>query len=171
VEVGGKHFSARLSGWGTEVLWSPDSRAFAANQTEGGGGIGHRTYVFYLTDNGLRKVDVSAPVEKVFGSPVKCEAPVSPNTATLKWLDSKRILVVAEVVPVSICECGGTFQTYELSLPYIEIVQVYTQAETRRFFGGALGCELRRADDRCARSWQTAPQTGISQAYPARDLH
>jgi len=170
VAVGGKHFSSRLGGWDTEVLWSPDSKAFSTNQTEGGGGIGHRAYVFYLTDVGLRRVDVSAPVEKAFGSPVKCEVPVPPNTAILKWLDSKRILVVAEVVPVSICKCSGTFQTYEVSLPDLEILRVHSQAETRRLFGGALGCELRGADDRCARSWQTAPPNGISRAHPTRDL-
>jgi hypothetical protein len=168
--VGGKHFKERLSGWRTEVLWSPDSKAFAANQTVGGGGIGQRTYVFYLTVDGLRKIDVSATVEKSFGSPVKCEVPAAPNTAILKWLDSKRILVVAEVVPVSICKCSGTFQTYEVSLPDLEIVHVYTQAETRRRFPDALGCELRGADDRCARSWQTTPPSGVSQTHPYRDL-
>ena len=48
VTDGDNRFSARLSGWRTEVLWSPNSQAFAANQTEGGGGIGQRAYVFYL---------------------------------------------------------------------------------------------------------------------------
>jgi len=155
VRVGQQHFSARLSGFRAEVLWSPDSKAFAANQTEGGGGIGQRTYIFYLTDDGLRKLDVSAPVEKAFGAPVKCEVPVPPNTAILKWLDSERILVAAEIVPVSICRCSGTFQTYEVSLPDLRIVHVYSQAETRRRFADALGCELRTADDRSARSWQS----------------
>jgi hypothetical protein len=152
--VGEKHFSARLSGWRTEVLWSPDSKAFAVNQTEGGGSIGQQAYIFYVEENGLRRVDVSPPVEKAFGSPVKCEVPVPPNTAIIQWLDSNRILVAAEVVPVSICERRGTFQTYELSLPDLEILHVYGQAESKRLFGDALGCELRSADDSSAKSWQ-----------------
>jgi hypothetical protein len=154
VRVGQQHFSARLSGFRTEVLWAPDSKAFSVNQTEGGGGIGQRAYIFNLTDDGLRKIDVSATVEKAFGAPVECEVPVPPNTAILKWLDSNRILVVAEIVPVSICKCSGTFQTYEVSLPDLGIVHVYSQAETRRRFADALGCELRSANDRSATSWQ-----------------
>jgi len=59
IKVGQKDFGARLSGWRAEVR-SPDSHAFAVNQTEGRGGIGQRTYIFYLEGNRLRKVDVSA---------------------------------------------------------------------------------------------------------------
>jgi hypothetical protein len=154
VTVGEKHFSDRLTGWRTEVMWSPDSKAFAVNQTEGGGGIGQRAYVFYLEESGLRKVDVSAPVEKAFGSPVKCEVPVPPNTAIVKWMDSNRILVAAEVVPVSICESRGTFKTYEVSLPDLAIQHVYGQAESKTLFGDSLGCELRNAEDSYAKSWQ-----------------
>lgn len=154
VTVGEKQFSERLSGWRTEVLWSPDSKAFAVNQTDGGGGIGQHAYIFYVEENGLRRVDVSPSVEKAFGSPVKCEVPVPPNTAIIQWLDANRILVAAEVVPVSICECRGTFKTYELSLPNLEILHVYGQAESKTLFGDELGCELRDADDSSAKSWQ-----------------
>lgn len=146
--------SARLSGWRTEVLWSPDSRAFAVNQTEGGGGIGQRAYIFYIENRGLRRVDVSPPIEKRFGNPVKCEVPVRPNTAILHWIGSDRILVVAEIVPVSICHCMGTFASYELSLPDLRVLSAYTQIETKRKFGESLGCELRAGDDKCAASWQ-----------------
>jgi hypothetical protein len=154
INAGNKHFTARLSGFRTEVLWSPDSNAFAVNQTEGGGGIGQRTYIFEVSQGRLRRIDASARVEKAFGFPVKCEAPAPPNTATIKWLDSKRILVAAQVVPVSICRCSGTFKTYEVLLPEVRILRVYGQAESERLFGDALGCELRRADDSCAKTWQ-----------------
>jgi len=154
VQVGSKQLKARLTGFRTEILWSPDSKSFAVNQTEGGGGIGQRAYVFYIKSNHLHKIDVSTPVEKEFGRPVKCEVGVDPNTAVLEWLDPKRILVVAEIVNVSICKCPGTFMTYELSFPDLRILQIYSQAETRRRFSRSLGCELRPADDSCARTWQ-----------------
>src|SRR5262249_17624234 len=154
LQIGKKRFSSRIDGFSTEVLWSPDSKSFAVNQTEGGGGIGQRAYIFYVTRNGLQRLDVSAPIEKAFGSPVKCEVPVPPNTAVLQWLDPKRILVVAEVVNVSICKCPGTFQSYELSIPNLRIIRRYTQSGTKRGFAGVLGCELRDADDKCARRWQ-----------------
>lgn len=151
---GGKQLTVRLDGFGTEVLWSPDSSAFAVNQTEGGGGIGQRAYIFYPEKNHLHKIDVSAPVEKVFGSPVKCEVRVPPNTAVLNWLDSDRVLVVAEIVHVSICKCSGTFKTYEVSRRPLRVVRAYSQAETKRRFADSLGCELRGADDACAKTWQ-----------------
>lgn len=106
LQVGQEPFIARINGWRTEVLWSPDSKSFAVNQTQGGGGIGQRAYVFLVKKNGLHKLDISAPIEKVFGSPVKCEVPTLPNTAALQWLDPTRILVVAEVVNVSICDAA-----------------------------------------------------------------
>lgn len=154
VQAGKRRLTARLYGWNPEVLWSPDSRSFAVNQTEGGGGIGQRAYIFYLGKQRLRKIDVSAPVEKRFGRPVKCEVPVLPNTAVLQWLNPKRILVVAEVVHVSICRCPGTFKSYEMSLPDLKILKIHTQAETQRLYGNALGCEFRQADNQCAKTWQ-----------------
>jgi hypothetical protein len=154
LHIGQKQFSARINGFRSVVVWSPDSKSFAVNQTEGGGGIGQRAYIFYVTRNGLQRLDVSAPIEKAFGSPVKCEVPVPPNTAVLQWLDPKRILVVAEIVHVSICECPGTFESYELSIPNLRIIRRYTQSETKRRFGDVIGCELRDADDVCAHKWQ-----------------
>jgi hypothetical protein len=143
-----------LNGFRAEVLWSPDSGAFAVNETEGGGGIGQRTYLFYVSSEGLRKLDVSLPVEKAFGQPVKCDMPVPPNTAILTWLTPNRVLVGAEVINVSLCEHMGTFQTYEVSLPDLKIITVLSQSETKARFGEYLGCELRDADDGSAAGWQ-----------------
>jgi len=48
----------------------------------------------------------------------------------------------------------GTFMTYELSLPYLTVVAKHTQAQSRKRFGGYLGCELVQADDKSATRWQ-----------------
>ncbi len=158
VNVAGKKFSTRLLGFNAEVLWSQDSTAFAVTQTEGGGGIGYRVYVFYVGETGLKKVGVSRIVEKAFGSPVKCEVPVPPNTGFIDWLGgSDRILVAAEVVPVSVCQCSGMFKVYELSLPEVQILQTYSQIEAKQKFSNLLGCELRDANDKCAERLQLPP--------------
>ena len=150
VSIAGKKFSTRLPGFGAEVLWAQDSSAFAVTQTEGGGGIGYRVYVFYVGENGLKKVEVSGAVEKAFGTPVKCEVPVAPNTGIVDWVSgSDRILVAAEVVPVSICQCSGTFKVYEVSLPDVRILHAYSQVEAKQKFSKLLGCELTDADDNC----------------------
>jgi hypothetical protein len=142
----GRRHWAELAGFAAEVTWSPDSSAFAVTQTEGGGGIGYRVYVFYVEATGLRKLTVSTPIEKAFGTPTKCEVPVRPNTGFVMWLaGSERVLVAAEVVPVSICECSGLFSLYEVHVPDLRIVNYFDQSATKKKFANVLGCELRNA--------------------------
>jgi hypothetical protein len=150
VVAGKQRFSAELPGFDAEVSWSPDSSAFAVTETEGGGGIGYDAYVFRIGERGLQQMNLSPLAAKAFGSPVKCEVPVDPNVGFVGWLDPHRVLVAAEVVPVSICPCRGMFAAYEISLPDAVIIRRYSQKETKRKFWNLLGCELRDADDGCA---------------------
>lgn len=150
VTRGGKKFRTKLPGFDSEIAWSPDSKAFAVTQTEGGGGLGSRVYVFYVDESGLKKLDVSRTIEKDFGSPVRCEGRVPPNTGFVRWgTDSSTLLVAAEVVPVSICSCPGTYRVYEMGLPGLTIVRTFSQTEAKKQFWRDLGCELRGADDKC----------------------
>jgi len=157
VQAGIQRFSAELPGFDTEVTWSPDSSAFAVTETEGGGGIGYGAYIFRIGERGLQKMDLSPLAAKAFGSPVKCEVPIAPNVGFIGWLDSHRVLVAAEVVPVSICPCSGMFAAYEIRLPEAVIVRRYSQIEAKQKFWGFLGCELRDADDGCAGRLQAKP--------------
>jgi hypothetical protein len=146
VTAGNKRYSAQLDGFNAEVTWSPDSSAFAVTQTEGGGGFGYRVYVFYVEATGLRKLTVSTPIEKAFGTPTKCEIPVLPNTGFVTWLSgSERVLIAAEVVPVSVCQCAGMFRVYEVHLPDLHIVNSFEQSLAQEKFADVLGCELRDA--------------------------
>lgn len=149
VHVGNKQFDARLHGWGAELSWSPDSSAFAITQTEGGGGIGYRIYVFYVAADGIQKVDVSQVVERATGFSSNCEIKVLPNTALVRWLGTQRLLIAAETIPVSICDCAGTFTLFEVHLPDLKIEHQYSQKEAKSLFWSSLGCELRDAKDRC----------------------
>jgi hypothetical protein len=153
VTIAGKTFTKTLPGFNGEVAWSPDSKAFAVTQTEGGGGLGSRVYVFYVDQNGMTQLDVSGPIEQDFGNPVECEVPVLPNTGFVSWKsDSSVLLVAAEVVPVSICKCSGTFRVYQMNLPALTIAKTYSQSEAKKQFWHLLGCELRNADDNCVRT-------------------
>jgi len=120
-------FVTELNGWGAEILWSPDSSAFAVTQTEGGGGIGYRVYVFSVQQGKIRKVDVSRVIEAATGFSHGCDIKVLPNTAVKAWLDPKRLLIAAETVPVSICKCDGSFVAYEVNLPDVRIEHLYSQ--------------------------------------------
>ena len=151
--AGAKKFTASLAGFNGEIAWAPDSKAFAVTQTEGGGSLGSRVYVFYVQESGLRKIDISRPIEKHFGNPVKCDIEILPNTGFISWqADSSTLLVAAEVVPVSICSCSGTYRVYEMSLPSATIARTYSQTEAKKRFWNFLGCELRDADDSCVQS-------------------
>jgi hypothetical protein len=150
VHVGEKQFEARLHGWGAELSWSPDSSAFAVTQTEGGGGLGYRVYVFYVASDGIQKVDVSQVVESATGFSSDCEIKVFPNTALVRWLGSQSLLIAAETVPVSICNCAGMFTLFEVRLPDLKIEHQYSQKQAKIAFLDSLGCELRSADDHCA---------------------
>ena len=147
----GKTFNETLLGFNGEVAWAPDSHAFAVTQTEGGGGIGSRLYVFQVDKDRMTKLEVSRPIEGDFGHPVRCDVETSPNTGFISWQrDSASLLVAAEVVPVSICDCSGTYRVYEITIPALKIVRTYPQTEAKKIFWNKLGCELRDADDRCA---------------------
>ena len=160
VHRGGDRFVAELDGWDAEILWSPDSSAFAVTQTEGGGGIGYRVYVFYLEQKGVQKVDVSRAVEASTGLSSHCDGgKFLPNTAVITWLGPQRLLVAAETFPVGGCKCPGSFVAYEVNLPDAKIEQSYSQQEAKKKFWSQLGCELRDADDRCA---PTIPATQAS---------
>jgi hypothetical protein len=149
VRFAGKTFRTKLLGWNGEVAWSPDSKAFAVTQTEGGGGLGSRVYVFLVGETELAKLDVSRPIEKDFGNPVKCEPPnTKPNTGFVRWGEDS-LLVAAEVVNVSTCDCMGTYRVYEMNVPALTIRRTYSQLEAKKLFWAELGCELRDANDSC----------------------
>jgi hypothetical protein len=153
VEFGGKKFRADLRGFNGEMAWAPDSRAFAVTVTEGGGGLGSRVYVFYVGSMGIRKLDVSRPIEQKFGFPVRCEVPVPPNTGFISWsLDSARLLVAAEVVNVSVCDCMGAYKVYEVNLPALTIARTYSLRAAKERFDGLMGPELRGENDDCFQS-------------------
>jgi hypothetical protein len=150
VRVARKTFRTKLPGFNGEVTWSPDSKAFAVSETEGGGGIGARVYVFFVDADGLHKMDVSEPIEKDFGYPVRCEAKIPPNTGVVSWgSDSSTLYVAAQVIRVSLCKCMGAFRVYEVNLPTLAILRVYSQTESKKRFKAFLGCDLRDIDDSC----------------------
>jgi hypothetical protein len=93
VAFGDRSFATNLLGFNGEVAWSPDSSAFAVTQTEGGGSLGSRVYVFYVEASGIRKLDVSRPIERDFVHPVKCEITTPPNTGFISWQAPPRCLL------------------------------------------------------------------------------
>jgi hypothetical protein len=155
LEVAGHIGSRRVGigpGVGSELLWAPDSRAFAVTTSDQGASGHFRTMVFARGAKGLLVRDLSSLIVRTFGHPVKCGWPEEPNVAALKWLaGSSRLIVVGEIVPHSVCDSFGTFRAYEVDWRSMRIVRSYDQLAAKRLFGAAMGSELRDAPDKCIR--------------------
>jgi hypothetical protein len=139
-------------GLATEILWSPDSRAFALTGSSGGSNGQYATDVFYVQEKKLLKVQLTTLVEKAFGHPVRCAWTESLNVAALKWLiPSKELLVAAEIIHHSNCDSFGTFKAYAVDLQVPRVVKVLNQLETKHLYHDDLGEELLQSDDTCIR--------------------
>jgi len=155
LDVAGRIGSGRVNigpGVGSELLWAPDSRAFAVTTSDQGANGHFRTMVFARATKGLLVRDLSPLIVRTFGHPVKCGWPEEPNVAALKWLaGSSRLIIVAEIVAHSNCDSFGTFRAYEVDWRSMRIVRSYDQLTAKRLFGSAMGIELREASDKCVR--------------------
>lgn len=146
----GQMYAKIRFGLGTEVLWSPDSLAFALTGSNGGANGQYETDVFYILKKKLVKVKLTALVEKAFGHPVRCQWPELPNVAAVRWLvPSKKLLMAAEIVHHSNCDSFGTFRAYVVDLETPRVVNVLNQLKVKRLYRNDLGEELLQSDDVC----------------------
>jgi hypothetical protein len=154
VKVGGKTLKGFIRfGLNAEVLWSPDSKAFAITGSSEGGNGAYLTDVFLLAPEKLVTVPLTETIWKEFGHPVKCGWPEVPNVVAVTWVkDSHVLLVAAQIIMHSNCDSYGTFKAYEVSLPAGTIGRSYDQLETKEKFGAQLGDWLASAPDKCIRS-------------------
>lgn len=104
--------------WLTEVIWSPDSRRFIVN-TSDGGAIGTWDSLLYsIKDNGPPSLttirDVLGTVASAFPD---CETPEIANIGTVDWLDDPgELLVVIESPPHSSCRNMGDMKGIRVSI-------------------------------------------------------
>lgn len=139
-------------GLDTEVLWSPDSMAFALTGSCCGADGQYATDVFYVLKKRLVKLKLTALVERAFGHPVRCTWTESPNVVALRWLiPSKKLLVAAEIMGHSNCDSFGTFKAYVVDLSVPRVVKVLNQLEAKRLYHDDLGEELLQSPDNCIR--------------------
>lgn len=151
IVLGGKRIRLFEGDVDPEVLWSPDSKAFAETYSDGGAVGTFHVIIYYVEKNQLRTIEPTAAVTKEFLShPRVCFEPEDPNIGAIKWIkDSSEILVAAETLPHSNCDNLGTFRAYIIRLPSGDILGSYGQIEAKKLFWKHLGVELRNADDEC----------------------
>lgn len=140
------------AGVGSEILWSPNSEAFAITTSDDGATGHYRTIVVSSRLKELKTKDLSPLIEKLFGHPVKCGWAEYPNVGAIHWIGSTKLVVVAEIVAHSNCDSFGTFRGYEIDLPTMHVERTFDQNTAKRTFWRSLGMELRNAPDECERS-------------------
>jgi len=134
-----------------EVLWAPDSKAFAETYSDAGA-VGTFHLLIYVNEDGLKILEPAKRVRREFLShPRECFFPEDPNIGAIRWFgDSSEILVAAETLPYSNCDGMGTFRAYHIGLPGGQIMSIYDQLDAKKQFWNQLGDELRGSDDECA---------------------
>jgi hypothetical protein len=139
-------------GLGTQLLWAPNSQAFAVTSRNEGAAAAYRTVVVGRANGSLETRDVNALIYRAFGHPVRCSWPEVPNVVAIAWLDgSRRLLVAAQIIHHTNCDGSGTFTAYEIDPWARRIIHTYDQLQAKHLFGTQLGPELLAADDDCLR--------------------
>jgi len=134
-----------------EILWSPNSKAFAETYSDGGAVGKFHVLIDYVEGSRLRTIEPTKQVIKEFLShPRTCYEPEDPNVGAIEWIEgSSEILVAAETLPHGNCDNMGTFRAYTIHLPDGKILKSYGQIEAKKLFWNHMGIELRDADDEC----------------------
>lgn len=154
ITTGTGKLTARINfGLNAQVLWSPDSTAFAiTGSSQGANGL-YETEVFYIRDAQLVRIPLTKVVQQEFGHPVKCGWPEAPNIGAVTWLTKKgRLVLAAQIISHSNCDSFGTFKAYVVDTLTPRILRGYDQIEAKKKFASALGPLLRDADDSCIRN-------------------
>jgi len=125
----------------TEVLWSPDSKAFVVNASDGGV-IGTWDAYYYSIDAEGRPVsrnlaDLLAPMIQKFP---RCDDPEKANIGAVGWLDGgKDLLIVAEVPPHSSCRNMGAIRGFRVAVASWRVVGEISEAKLRQDWAKVLG--------------------------------
>lgn len=126
----------------TEVLWSPDSRYFAVNASDGGL-VG--TWDATVVDSSAAAI-VDRPlieVKKAASSLPQCETPEQPNLAIAAWLrGGNEILVVAEVPAHSSCRNMAAVAGFRVDVATGTIRERLSASILRRRWPSVLGCRF-----------------------------
>jgi len=154
IEVSGALGEGRFqvaSGPNQEMMWSPDSKALFVTADNGGTVGTYELTVVGLNHGRLVRRDLSPWLARLFGHPVRCFDPETPNVAGVTWIgDAHHLLVAVQIQRHSNCDGMGGFKTYEIDPFQPRLLARYGQIESKRRFASALGPALMSADDTCA---------------------
>ena len=127
-----------------EVLWSPDSRNFVINVSDGGL-VGSWEAKFYSIDADERPVsrDIQNIIMPIANKLLKCEPKEEANIGAVSWLDNgKEVLIIVEVPPHSTCQNMGAVFGFRVSVKAGKIIERISEADLLKKWGNVLGCRF-----------------------------
>jgi hypothetical protein len=131
-----------------EVLWAPNSKAFALTQSTGGWVGSWNVSVFLVSRNEIKKVSIADRAfsefkERKVVRKKNCDIE-EPNIGAVAWIEgSSRLVVLAEAPPHSSCCDMGYIRGYTLEVQSGNILARYGRAELDRTFNNRLGARFK----------------------------
>jgi hypothetical protein len=127
-----------------EVLWSPDSRRFAFNVSDGGIVGSWLTGAYSLSESGgVSKIKIENEITKLANALPQCEEQEDANIGIVSWLaGGEELLLVAEVPPHSSCRNMGALQGFRVSVATGKIIEQISEKSLRLQWRVALGCRF-----------------------------
>ncbi len=143
VEVKGKRVFHATHPISREILWSPDSLAFAVTWNEGGAEGTWSFAVYLVLADGVKEVEVAPPIVQDFLPRFRCTDPEIPDVGAVGWLGGASELMVAARVPRHQgCADAGMMIGYQLVMPSGRVSKTYTATELKEKHRALLGPEL-----------------------------
>jgi len=127
-----------------EVLWSPDSRNFVVNVSDGGL-VGSWDTYFYSVDQDEYPAfrDIESLIRPIANKLPQCDMAEQANIGTVAWLnEGKELLLVAEVPPHSSCRNMGDLLGFRISVESWRITERISEDRLRKKWGKVLGCRF-----------------------------
>lgn len=128
----------------TEVLWSPDSRNFVINTSEGGWVGQWNTYFYSIDQDGYPiSRDLESLIRSIANNFAQCDPPEEANIGTVAWLnDGKELLFVAEVPPHSSCRNMGDTLGFRVSVQSWKVIERISEGELQKNWTTVFGCRF-----------------------------
>lgn len=129
-----------------EILWSPESKIFVINVSDGGLVGSWDAKFFSISKDDLPVfLDVLKEVRPFADKFLRCEPKQEANIGVVAWLnDDKEALIIAEVPPHSSCPNMGAIQGFRVLVESGKIIERISEPVLRKKWRHVLGCRLLR---------------------------